>query len=132
MDSTSVLYVEIRPYSELLGVLYVQFPLLQQQPEARERTWVVQRAVVRHPAQHGHTGGHPAHKTAQSPPLECQDGRTWPHTPGALCGRLSSSGGGGDWAILWAECLPACACWVGCLTTARYTTHVRSRAPDSC
>ena len=51
----------------LFRVLYVQFPLLQQQPEARERTWVVQRAVVRHPAQHGHVGGHSAHKTAQSP-----------------------------------------------------------------
>ena len=28
MDCTSVFYVKIRPYSELLGVLYVQFPLL--------------------------------------------------------------------------------------------------------
>ena len=40
----------------------------QQLSEARERTWVVQRAVVRHPAQHGHVGGHSAHKAAQSPP----------------------------------------------------------------
>ena len=73
--------------------MYVQFPLLQQLSEARERTWVVQRAVVRHPAQHGHVGGQSAHKTAQSPPLECQDGRTWPHTPGALYVRLGTPGG---------------------------------------
>ena len=37
MESTSVLYVPIRPWSELLRVLHVQFPLLQQQVQARAR-----------------------------------------------------------------------------------------------
>ena len=47
--------------------MYVQFPLLQQQPEARERTWVVQRAVVRHPAHVPVLGGVPHHCPLHDP-----------------------------------------------------------------
>ena len=94
-------YVKIPAQSGLLGVLYVKFPLLQQQLEARERTWVVQRAVVRHPAHHGHVGGHSAHKqdSPVAPPWSAKTAvqRTRRVRP---CTAFLALQGGGDWAVL--------------------------------